>query len=280
VLILDALHNSAIDSFGLYDANDVMPAHFIARVVFDYNGLLVNDQDHEAFVMKEHDGVLFEYKRDHAFEALKKEELLQHMELSPAEFWLYTHWDGVQEGDYILENIERRADLNKLHSGPLVHLNASGWRLEFLSPLYRELIDADEVDWYSELNEATTDFFSYQLGIVVEGKTVSVVPLVADLIQRHTATTLDLLPDDQLVTLPLEDGRGLQLPMGRIKPLIRLLLQFGTRQMNEKQHWQMSKYQLLLMQEAELALATTKARWQGAEALRAELQQLVQKFLL
>ena len=86
---------------------------------------------------------------------------------------------------------------------------------------------------------------------------------------------MDALPDEQLVKLPLQDGRALQLEMGRIKPLVRLLLQFGLRHIDENQHLQINKYQLILMQEAELAIAATKARWQGAEHFREELRQLI-----
>nr|WP_241480422.1 SNF2-related protein [Legionella norrlandica] len=126
------------------------------------------------------------------------------------------------------------------------------------------------------MQENTTDFFSYQLGILVEGRPVSIVPLVADLIQRYTGDTLDSLPDNQLIKLPLQDGRLLQLQMGRIKPLVRLLLQLGLRQIDHNQHLQINKYQFILMQEAELAIAATKSRWQGAESLREELRKLTQ----
>lgn len=111
---------------------------------------------------------------------------------------------------------------------------------------------------------------------MVEGKPVSIVPLVADLIHRYSGNDLDNLLDTQLVKLPLHDGRALQLEMGRIKPLVRLLLQFGLRHIDENQHLQINKYQLILMREVELAIAATKTRWQGAEILRDQIRQLSQ----
>ncbi|RUR09004.1 DEAD/DEAH box helicase [Legionella sp. km772] len=275
ILILDSIHQADIEYSWLYEEEEIIDAVFIAKLAFDYGGTRIAHSELGAFVMREQDNTLLEYKRDNEFEALKKEELHQFITLRPAELWEERQWDR-DEAFFILEGIRVFSDLDALYSKAIPALKQQGWQIEFASPLYREIISSDDIEWYSELDEQSNDFFSYQLGILVDGKPVSIVPLVADLIQRYTGSTLDLLPDEQLVTLPLNDGRALQLTMGRIKPLVRLLLQFGTRQINEAQQLQISKYQLILMQEAELALAATQSRWQGAELLRQELKQLIQ----
>lgn len=276
LLILDSIHQADTEYSWLYEEEEMIDAVFIAKLAFDYGGTRIDHSAPGSFVMREQDNNLIEYKRDSVFEAAKKEELLQLIALRPAELWEERQWDRVDESFFILEQIKVFSDLDGLYRHAIPVLKQQGWQVEFASPLYREIIHSDDIEWFSELDEQSTDFFSYQLGILVEGKPVSIVPLVADLIQRYTGSTLDLLPDEQLVTLPLNDGRALQLVMGRIKPLVRLLLQFGTRQINEQQQLQISKYQLILMQEAELALAATQARWQGAELLRQELRQLIQ----
>ena len=275
ILILDSIHQADIEYSWLYEEDEMIDAVFIAKLAFDYGGIRIEHSDPGSFVMREQDNVLFKYKRDSEFEDLKKEEFQQILSVRSAHAWEEKQW-AKDEDFFVLKNIEVLADLNALYSTAIPFLKEQGWQVEFASPLYREIINSDDIEWFSDLEESSTDFFSYQLGILVEGKPVSIVPLVADLIQRYTGGTLDLLPDEQLVTLPLNDGRALQLAMGRIKPLVRLLLQFGTRQINESQHLEISKYQLILMQEAELALAATQARWQGAELLRQELMQLTQ----
>ncbi len=276
VLILDTIHQQDMEYSWLYEEDEAIEAIFIAKLVFDYDGIRIPYNDHCPFVMREQEDILVEYKRDTAFESLKREELQQTIALRLTELWEAKQWNISEESFFVLEHIRVFSDLDLLYSQSIPYLKQKAWHIEFASPLYQEIIHIDDVEWYSELEENTTDFFSYQLGILVEGKPVSIVPLVADLIQRYTGSTLDLLADDQLVTLPLSNGRALQLPMGRIKPLVRLLLQFGTRHINEQQQLEISKYQLILMQEAELALAATAARWQGAELLRQELKQLTQ----
>jgi len=275
VLILDALNELGREPAWFYEKDEDPNALFVARLAFDYDGLIISSTEECSNVVRQQEDALFEYKRDKQFEEEKFSEMHQVLNLRPTLPWENYNWNLEENALFVLHEIHKLSDLEFLYSQALPYLKSQGWRVEFFSPLYQEVVSADDVEWYSELSESTTDFFSYQLGILVEGRTVSIVPLVADLIQRYSSDALDGLPDEQLVKLPLEDGRVLQLQMGRIKPLVRLLLQFGLRHVDQNQHLQISKYQLILMQEAELAIAATRSRWQGAETLRDELKQLI-----
>ena len=148
------------------------------------------------------------------------------------------------------------------------------WGLNAMSFVQEEILNADDLVWYSDLHERGHDFFAYQLGIVVGEQTVSIVPLVAELLGRWDRATLEQLPNDMMVRLPLSAGLVLQIQLGRIKPLLRLLLQYSLRGEVHDTDLHLQRYQLLLMQEAEQAMAATNARWRGTDALRAQLQQL------
>nr|WP_242602205.1 DEAD/DEAH box helicase [Legionella nagasakiensis] len=137
-----------------------------------------------------------------------------------------------------------------------------------------EVFNAEDVEWYSRLDDHGHDFFSYQLGILIEGKPFSIVPLVTDLITRWDEKTLDDLSDNLIVKLPLGEGRTLKIKLGRVKPLLRILLQYSLDRTTGQQDLSIKRYQLLLMLEAEQALVVAKGRWQATEALREKLQQL------
>ncbi|EHL32072.1 DEAD/DEAH box helicase [Legionella drancourtii] len=275
LLILDAISEGNEELSWLYEDEEELNALFTARIVFNYAGLMIASTEECDTVVSQQGDVLIQYQRDKEFEREKLADAQQMLRLRVPKTWEKAQWHVSKNTDFILENISQPADLEFLYSQVVPLLKSQGWQVEFASSLYQEVVSADEVEWFSDLQESTTDFFSYQLGILVEGKPVSIVPLVADLIHRYSGGDLDSLPDEQLVKLPLDDGRALQLAMGRIKPLVRLLLQFGLRHIDENQHLQINKYQLILMQEAELALEATKSRWQGAETLRAELKRLI-----
>ncbi|MCX7117436.1 MAG: DEAD/DEAH box helicase [Legionellales bacterium] len=141
-------------------------------------------------------------------------------------------------------------------------------------PVREEVIHADSLVWYSEVQESTNDFFSYQLGVLIDDKPVSLLPLAIDWLTRCHADGLEQLPDDKIIKLPLLSGKTLQITLGRIKPLLRLLLHFVRREKSSPANLEINRYQWVLLQEAELAIAATKTRFYAAEKLQAQLQQL------
>ncbi|MDI9817728.1 MULTISPECIES: DEAD/DEAH box helicase [unclassified Legionella] len=165
-------------------------------------------------------------------------------------------------------------DLPRFYRQVLPLLEKKKWKIEFAHYIYQELIDGEEIEWFSEVEERGNDFFSYQLGILIDGKQVSIVPLVVDLIGRMDKENIDTLPDKTPVKMPLSGGKMLQVQLGRIKPLIRFLLQYGTRYAKNKDHLQINRYQLILMQETEEAMAAVSTRWLGVQTIRQQLQQL------
>ncbi len=275
IVIFDTLNEFDNESTWFYEQNEDLEILFVTRVAFDYSGIVISSADSCNSVVQQNDGTLIEYKRDKNFEEAKLQELREVLHLRATHKWENYNLSLNEHDVLVLQSIKKQADLESLYNQSIPQLKNEGWRVEFASPVYQEVVSADDVEWFSEVQEGSNDFFSYQLGILVEGRPVSIVPLVADLIHRYSGNDLDGLPDSQLVKLPLNDGRVLQLQMGRIKPLVRLLLQFGVRHIDENHNMKINKYQLILMQEAELAIAATKSRWQGAENLRNELRQLI-----
>ena len=137
-----------------------------------------------------------------------------------------------------------------------------------------EILNADDVEWYSDINSSSNDFFSYQLGILIDDKPVSIVPLIVDLITKFDFQTLENYTDDRIIKLPIKKGVVLSISMGRIKPLLRLIMQYWRDTNNKEPAIEINRYQLVLLEEAELALSAIAARWNGTLELQAQLQQL------
>ncbi|MDF1646322.1 MAG: DEAD/DEAH box helicase [Legionellaceae bacterium] len=138
-----------------------------------------------------------------------------------------------------------------------------------LSPLYETVIKEDEVKWYSQSRSEGHDFFAYQLGILIDKQPVSIVPLVADLLEQFGAETLENRDDTERFRLPIAEGKVLEVTLGRLKPLLRLLWQYGLKRKDiSVDTLKLTRYQLLFMQEAEQAIAASAARWQGTAEFR------------
>ena len=132
------------------------------------------------------------------------------------------------------------------------------------------VLDVDTFEWYSNVDGDGHDFFSYQLGIVINGVEVDIMPLVIDLLHRMTSAEIEAFPEKKRIDLPLQDGKRLRIEFGRLRPLLRVLLHYTLGSGSGG----MRNYHVSLMQEAEDALRVTTARWRGTQALRDQLQKL------
>jgi SNF2 family DNA or RNA helicase len=136
-----------------------------------------------------------------------------------------------------------------------------------------EIVYVDDFSWYSELETRNNNFFGYQLGILIDDKPVSIVPLIVDLLRRLGPKQFDDLPDDKEMYLPLAQRKWLAIPFARIRPLLRLLLHDDFKEVVEGE-LHLRHYHLALMQEVEAAIQATRARWLGTTTIRSQLQQL------
>ena len=134
-----------------------------------------------------------------------------------------------------------QADWMRFTSAILPELEKQGWKTEKM-PEYRYDI-AEIEDWYASINEgkkeAAKDWFSLELGIVVNKKRISLLPLLVALIrtapEEFDPKKLAEKPDEEALLTVLPDGVRVALPWGRIKPILRTLgeLYFAGRTGNE-----------------------------------------------
>ena len=145
------------------------------------------------------------------------------------------------------------------------------------SPLYETVIKEDDVTWYSQSRSEGHDFFAYQLGILIDDQRVSIVPLVAGLLEQFGTDSFEKRDDEERFRLPIGEGKVLEVALGRLKPLLRLLWQYGLKKKDMSEDMlKLTRYQLLFMQEAEQALAASTARWQGTAEFRRIHQALLE----
>ncbi|MDF1684355.1 MAG: DEAD/DEAH box helicase [Legionellaceae bacterium] len=144
-------------------------------------------------------------------------------------------------------------------------------------PVYETVIKEDDVTWYSQSRSEGHDFFAYQLGILIDDQRVSIVPLVAGLLEQFGTDTFEKRDDEERFRLPIGEGKVLEVALGRLKPLLRLLWQYGLKTKDlADDALKLTRYQLLFMQEAEQALAASTARWQGTTEFRRIHQALLE----
>lgn len=248
---------------------------FYVHLAFDYSGFEFNAEDPFPVVVFEEGQNLIRLERDFSAEKQQQQEITQILNLRKPSVDERLKFDLKTTDIEVLSHYHHEEDLTRLYQQVIPLLKSKQWQVEFLHPLYEEVVDEAQVEWYSDFKEQGTDFFSYQLGILVEGRPVNIVPVVAALINQWQSTDIQQLPDDQTVKLSLANGKALRVNLGRIKPLVNFLMQYGTRSLHEGDSLTISRHQLMLIRETEQALAAAALRWHGGEAIRMQLQKLV-----
>ena len=149
-------------------------------------------------------------------------------------------------------------------------LTVRGWRIE-KTPEYR--FDLTEIeDWYATIDDNTNDpgknWFELELGIVVNGTRVSLLPVLVALIRNAPfdfdpqALAAHADSDQLLATLP--DGTRVALPWKRVKPILGTLGELYFTDRPEADRIRLSKLDAARL--AELASAT-QMRWNGGNNL-------------
>jgi superfamily II DNA or RNA helicase len=165
--------------------------------------------------------------------------------------------------------LDSQAQWLRFAENDLDALSDSGWHLH-KSPKYRYDVVAVD-DWYAQVDEpeeAGKAWFELELGIVVHGKRVPLLPVLVQLIRN---APMDFDPavlaahaeaDQMLATLP--DGLRVALPWGRLKPILSAL---GELYFNDKIK---DKVRLSTLDAARLDELARGAdlRWFGGEQLR------------
>ena len=177
----------------------------------------------------------------------------------------------------LLEQYHKQSDAKDIIHQLFPMLQAQGFIIEKHHALYQEMLNIDELDWFSDSSDGN-QFFSFQLGIVINGETVNIVPLMAHYILNESAL-LEEENDDFIIKLTLPEDKILQIPLGRVRPLMRLISHYGAKRVTQTQELELKPYQYILLQEIEAAAKITQVRWQGQASLRDQLTQLQNKSL-
>ena len=150
-------------------------------------------------------------------------------------------------------------------------LEAQGWRIEKLPEYRYELTEVD--DWYAHIEHSANDpgknWFEFELGIVVNQKPISLLPVLVDLIQNtpnafNAKALAEYAEEDQLLAT-LSDGVRVALHWGRIKSILNILGElYFTARLSGAGRLRLSRLDAARMAELESGLSIP---WRGGEEL-------------
>ena len=165
--------------------------------------------------------------------------------------------------------LESQAHWIRFAEGDLDLLAEQGWRVQKSNKYRYDMVEVEE--WYADIDEppeAGNAWFELELGIVVSGKRVPLLPVLVQLIRLSPSDfDPDVLAahaetDQMLATLP--DGVRVALPWRRLKPILSTL---GELYFSEKMK---SKLRMSTLDASRLEDLSrgTELIWSGGEVLR------------
>ncbi|MBS0462365.1 MAG: DEAD/DEAH box helicase [Proteobacteria bacterium] len=204
---------------------------FVARLAFDYGDQRVAPARLPGEESRMVDGQRVLIRRDATAEHATGQRL-QAVGLIPATHHPTAHWPIaalVTAADWLPVNTLAADDPNALLA-LVPALTAAGFRIEYAPDFPLELTGAPE-DWYGQVDENSgIDWFGVELGVVLGGERVSLLPILTRAIEDHRFP-LVAAPDetaDAVWLAPLDERRRMPLPVARVRELLAPLLEWLT----------------------------------------------------
>lgn len=131
-------------------------------------------------------------------------------------------------------------------------------------------------EWYANLDKAittTTDWFDLELGLMIDGERVNILPLLVKMLREEGAKDKlkEALDDKEggVVYVPLEDGRLLPVPADKIRFIAKTLIELhDADSLTDEGKLRLSTWQSTQLVEIEAAMQAAQMRWFGDEQVR------------
>lgn len=145
-------------------------------------------------------------------------------------------------------------------------LRASGWRIDIDATFPYSLID--DAQWDASIEPSTTRWFDFDLGVDVEGKRVSLLPVVVDALRDHGIRShedLAKLGERGMLYGRLPNGAFVTLPAQRIAPLLAVLIELFDAPLMHDGRLALTPAHIASIAQLESA---TPVRWAAGTGLR------------
>ena len=245
----------------------------IAEVAFKYNHhhVMMGDTTSRFFELDEANRLHITTRQGNK-ELAHLEFLNQQMHLTAFVAEDY-YWDeetkGPSEYAAVVESLQDDQDLLQFVINTVPVLQQHGWEVILDDSITLNVVPDADIEWYSELEESQYNYFDYELGVLIEGEKINLLPFVVTLLRTMSSDELTNLNDNYRFPLELSDNRTIVIPMDRLRPIINVLIELYDKDiLNSHNKLTLSKHRAALLHDIEKAFLCTQMRWLGGERLR------------
>jgi len=250
----------------------------VARLSFDYEGARIGAGDKKRELTLVDGDQLVSISRDRPMEK-KVRARLEDLGFERIDALGIYQVTPDQLGDFMMigpdpeeEPIDPERALFEFSLHHLPVLRAEGWVIDVDEDYPVHLADAGD-DWFADVQESSgIDWFGVELGISVDGKRISALPLLLDFLESMRVGVglgdLEELTAGEVTFVPLDDGRFLPLDSERLRPLLAALFElFELGTISEDGELRLNPTQAADLADLAAATAAINLRWLGGERL-------------
>ncbi len=249
---------------------EVLP---LVRLGFRYGEKLIPWHEHKNTFTYVKNGKLTRVTRQKKFEQQEMKKLAGIGIVPLSEYENYKSTANHRH-DLVIAGIEEAEKQLHFMVHQLPALREAGWEVNVDKHFLLQIVD-EEPEWYTSLDsQAGTDWFGLELGILLGGKKINLLPALVEIIQKNfaklDAAQIQALADETRCVATLPDGRLLPIPIRRVRGILSVLTElYDSSILNNKQQLALSRLRAVQLLDLESAMGGVPLRWQGSEALLA-----------
>lgn len=239
----------------------------VLHLNFDYAGLIVNpDDEAEQLNVIDNDEFL-SITRNLNYE----KEVIAHLDTIGliADEYGVDEFGSEENKGLILEPIDSTQTWLDFMLGHKDKLIDKGWDIDISDDFVFQIESID--GWYADVESSGVEWFSFELGVKVNGRDVNLLPFMVKLLQSaknaEELQQLLAMPDEHPIVMKQDNGKYLNVAFGKVRHIIQTLVElYDPTSLNDKGQLKLSRYQS--NQLAELELSNEHLEWSGGETLR------------
>ncbi|QGO21696.1 ATP-dependent helicase HepA (plasmid) [Piscirickettsia salmonis] len=252
--------------YGYYN-RPVKKSRGIGEVYFNYAGIKVRAQEARSILYQSQDGQLTKIFRDFEFEFSKLVEFKKISSLETIEDIPFIEgYDSAIMHDFYIGDDD---DAFAFSSLIIPMLKDLGWSITAEDGYIIEIIQDDAVEWYSDIEESEYDWFGLNLGVVVDGEKINILPLIVSYLKTIDIKKVKELPKDTKIPIQMSDGRTLMMPSQRLQGILNVLTElYDSNPLNENGELILSNLSASQLLNLEETIDVDNFSWLGSKKIK------------
>ena len=244
-----------------------------ASISFEYDGMSLDEGDDSDFITKYKNGTLIKYTRDVEAERSFTEELAEYGFASISSYYrLYTSGLYMDKSNFTMrlpdKHLEHRLPeleglWSKFFSSTIHIMRDSGWEVKVKKNFPNNIVKPDA--WYSSIDEPSgIEWFSYELGVYVNGAKVNLLPIILQALndRTHAMHSAQELDNNSVWCFKMQDGSKLAIPSKRVEKIIAILKElYSYKDLDDDGKLRFERYEAVIMSDAYNLTTELDLKW-------------------